>query len=158
MELNGLTLSGQNIKRDFTPVLTNRWHNSARPMDVNNDKVVAPQDVLIIINDLNARGGRKLPYITSPPQYLLDVNRDNALLPADALQIINHLNSRSGEGESRVSGWIEMQRTAPTTAAMPETLEDEPAEALASRSAAVSATEFVRSCTRCAVRLAGRGG
>ena len=28
VELNGLTLSGQNIKRDFTPVLTNRWHNS----------------------------------------------------------------------------------------------------------------------------------
>ena len=50
-------------------------------MDVNNDKVVAPQDVLIIINDLNARGGRKLPYITSPPQYLLDVNRDNACRP-----------------------------------------------------------------------------
>ena len=99
-------------------------------MDVNNDKVVTPQDVLIVINDLNARGGRNLPYITSPPQYFLDVNRDNALSPADALQIINHLNSRSGEGESRVSGWIELQRTAPTTAAMPETLEDEPAEAL----------------------------
>ena len=45
--------------------------------------------------------------------------------PRTALQIINHLNSRSGEGESRVSGWIEMHRTAPTTAAMPESPEDE---------------------------------
>ena len=83
VELKGLTLSGQNIKQDFTPVFTNRWHNSARPMDVNNDKFVTPQDALIVINDLNAHGGHNLPYITSPPQYFLDVNRDNVLSPSD---------------------------------------------------------------------------
>ena len=158
VELKGLTLSGQNIKQDFTPVFTNRWHNTAKPLDVNNDKVVTPQDVLIIVNDLNAHGGRKLPYVTSPPQYFLDVNRDGALAPADALQIINYLNSRSGEGESGVSGWIAMQCTAPTTAALSETLEDEPAEVLASSSAAAVRAEFLRGRARRTLLLPGRRG
>ena len=79
------------------------WQNSSNPFDTNNDQFVSPVDALIIINDLNVNGGRRLEppaHGDEPPPYL-DVSGDNFLSPLDALIVINALNEQaSGEGEA----------------------------------------------------------
>lgn len=77
------------------------WQNPRNPLDVNDDGVVTPLDVLLLINDLNARGTRPLPIPPSPPSLAppyLDVNGDNVIGPLDALIVINYLNAMSGGG------------------------------------------------------------
>ena len=87
------------------------WHNVAQPLDVNDDLLVTPRDALVLVNDLNRRGARRLApdqvsrIIHFRPSYLLDVNDDGYLSPRDALLIINRLNAqaagdRDAEGES----------------------------------------------------------
>lgn len=76
-----------------------RFHNVDNPMDVNDDGVRSPIDVLIIINDLNSNGPRSLQSASFAGAYL-DVNGDGTVSPIDALVIINDLNSVAlGEGE-----------------------------------------------------------
>ena len=78
--------------------------------DVNDDGVVSPLDVLLIINAINQHGAGRLPPLTADNQHLhwLDVNGDGILSALDALMVINHLNVHSdglsvppatGEGE-----------------------------------------------------------
>lgn len=101
IDVSGITISGQNVKWDFQPVVSTRWKNPVNAMDVDKDRRVAPIDVLIILNELNAKGTHSLPYVATPPTYYIDTNGDNYVSPADALAVINHLNaSGSGEGES----------------------------------------------------------
>ncbi len=79
------------------------WHNSAKPLDVNNDGLITPLDALQIINELNARrltnnAEFTLPTITddvAPPPFY-DVSNDGRATPFDALLVINHLNRVSG--------------------------------------------------------------
>ncbi|MCO6458366.1 MAG: hypothetical protein J5I93_23915, partial [Pirellulaceae bacterium] len=79
------------------------WRNPRNPYDVNDDGIVAPNDVLAIILRLNATGSGPLPTPSddlAPPPYV-DVVGDNVLAPNDALAVINYLNSRgSAEGEA----------------------------------------------------------
>ncbi|MFP6649509.1 MAG: Ig-like domain-containing protein, partial [Pirellulaceae bacterium] len=81
------------------------FHNSQAPMDVNDDGTVNAQDVLMIINDINANGIRELPAerIEGTIAPMPDVNRDNRVTPIDILIIINYLNelaAAEGEGEA----------------------------------------------------------
>ena len=89
-----------------TRVAIARWQNpggsaNAR-FDVNNDTFVTPLDALLIINDLNNSGGRKLPDSSSPekPPPFFDVNGDGFLSAIDALLVINLLNRQSSSGEA----------------------------------------------------------
>ncbi len=83
------------------------FHHTARPLDVSGNGQIAPLDVLLIVNELNARRliddqGRFLvhPGIGSTLPYF-DVNGDGRLTPADALAVINGLNARAAaEGEA----------------------------------------------------------
>ncbi|MCA9191341.1 MAG: hypothetical protein KDB03_06255 [Planctomycetales bacterium] len=76
------------------------WQNPVNRLDVNNDSLVIPLDVLIIINDLNAKGSRELTSGDTPAPPFIDVNGDGIVAPIDALIVINHLNSSGGgEGE-----------------------------------------------------------
>jgi hypothetical protein len=81
------------------------WHNSKNRHDVSGDGVIAPLDVLVIINELNSRkhieenGKLSTPYSAGSFHY--DVNGDTYCTSSDALVIINFLNSRNnGEGEN----------------------------------------------------------
>jgi hypothetical protein len=82
------------------------WQNPRNPLDVDGDGVVIPLDVLILINDINARQSRPLPIPplppSEPPPYL-DVNGSGDITPQDVLIVVNHLNNASiggaGEGE-----------------------------------------------------------
>jgi hypothetical protein len=76
--------------------------------DVNRDGYVAPLDALLIINDLNARGSRRVAVpptdaldgesdgqglVLDDSSWTLDVNGDGYLAPLDALLVINQLNA-----------------------------------------------------------------
>ncbi len=85
------------------------WQNDEDPLDTDDDGLVAPLDVLLIINYLNSEGAGPLPVSpvqpnVPPPFY--DVNGDNLISAIDALLIVNFLNDRGrggGEGESVVA-------------------------------------------------------
>ncbi len=70
------------------------WRNPIDPCDVNDDGLVSPLDVLLIINELNRIGsGPLVPPSGShvPPPYF-DVSGDGEVTPIDALLVINALN------------------------------------------------------------------
>lgn len=80
----------------------NRWQNPTNRFDVNNDGFVTPNDVLLVINSLNANGPQTLTNEPTPPY--LDVNGDGLVTANDALQVINAINSNSNsEGEGGAS-------------------------------------------------------
>lgn len=91
------------------------WYNGTESCNVNDDGYfqggifvpnISPLDALLVINELNRAGSRKLPSDRprplAPPFY--DVNRDSFITPLDALWVINYLNRKKdgggGEGES----------------------------------------------------------
>ncbi len=65
--------------------------NPSNARDVNDDGSVSPMDALLVINDLNERGARRLTnYVVGTPY--LDVNSDQFVTPMDALIVLNELN------------------------------------------------------------------
>jgi len=95
------------------------WHNATNQVDVNNDGSVVPLDALLLINDLNARGSRRLsnpPIRSRPVQTYLDVNDDMMVTPLDALLVINAIN-RSGAGEGESAARADVVRTTPDPSA-----------------------------------------
>ena len=81
------------------------WQNPAEPADTNGDGEVAPNDAIVIINQLNRRGNVALPAYPALRQIdseaaidttqHWDVNGDGFLSPIDALLVIDRLNRRS---------------------------------------------------------------
>ena len=72
------------------------WQNPANPLDVVPDGVVKPQDVLVLVNELNRAGQRPLtvpPVAPDAPPPYYDVFPDNFLSPQDVLLVVNYLNS-----------------------------------------------------------------
>lgn len=80
-------------------VLNRSFTNPQQSFDVNGDFYVTAIDALIIINELNRKGGpRPLNVLTDFAPPYLDVNGDFVLNALDALSVINRLNSRSSGG------------------------------------------------------------
>ena len=83
------------------------------PLDVNNDGVVTPLDVLVVINHLN-RSDRNVSGGEGESSDL-DVNGDGVVTPLDALSVINRLNlasSASAASSASTSGPAEGEWTA----------------------------------------------
>ncbi|MEE3371391.1 MAG: dockerin type I domain-containing protein [Planctomycetota bacterium] len=69
------------------------YQNPLDPLDVNDDRVVAPGDAIRVVSYLNQFGaGAELPTDSPPP--FLDVNGDDAISAIDAILVVNHLNER----------------------------------------------------------------
>lgn len=68
------------------------WQNPDNPLDVNRTSTVTALDALIVINDLNAKGSRRLVDTPAPSDPLIDVNGDERVSAMDALWVINVLN------------------------------------------------------------------
>jgi hypothetical protein len=88
--------------RDDSP-----WQNKVHPCDINNDGWITPEDLLILITDINARGARDLPLPPAPPEMpppFLDASGDDAMSAADLLVVIEHLNAH-GSGPAEGEGW-----------------------------------------------------
>lgn len=72
------------------------WQNPGNPLDVNNDWLVTPLDVLSVINELNERGARTLTHAAlafPSPVRFYDANGDGLSTPLDVLTVIDALNS-----------------------------------------------------------------
>lgn len=89
------------LDTELNPATVNiTWHNSAFPMDVDDDKTMSPLDVLTVVNQINQFGSWQTEGIG---EYFCDVDKDGSISPLDALVIINAINSKPlGEGESSV--------------------------------------------------------
>lgn len=83
---------------EFVVFGTNVWRNERDPFDVNDDRFTGPLDVLVLINDINTNGSRRLDDIGPGAKRFLDVDDDGFILPLDVLNVINLINSRSGSG------------------------------------------------------------
>jgi hypothetical protein len=93
---------GQSTPTNFAGVegvipLTNVWHNTAAPLDINADSLTNALDVLLIVNELNAHGTRELelPAINTMPPPFYDANDDRLISPLDVLRVVNFLNAQS---------------------------------------------------------------
>lgn len=104
------------------------WRNPQNPLDVNADGKIGPIDVLMLVNDLNARQSRALPD-PSPegifPSPYLDVSGDGRVDPRDVLIVVAYLNVATvAEGEvsndrSAASGGEATERGADLHASEP---------------------------------------
>jgi hypothetical protein len=82
--------------------------NPFNRFDVNNDGFVSPIDALILVNQVNTKGGGALGSGGSGEgelpgdKYYVDVNEDGYLSPLDILWVVNRINgsNASGEGEA----------------------------------------------------------
>jgi len=81
-------------------------YNTANPYDVNNDHFVAPNDVVAVVNYLNAHSGSSTDPANGEADGMpyLDVSRDNSIAPIDALMIVNALNAGLGGGNGEAAG------------------------------------------------------
>jgi len=110
-----VVLTGPHDNLTVDAGLWRTWQNARNPLDVNDDGVVVPLDVLLLINDINSRGTRSLPIPPLapllPPPYL-DINGDGQIGPLDALIVINYLNNVSAGGEGEAAAWplVESER------------------------------------------------
>lgn len=93
------------------------WQNPLNPLDANNDGVLAPNDVIEVLNLTNHRGAGKLADWSAPPtlhRYVHDVdtvfadsNGDGFLSAVDTLQIVNRLNKSDAARDLTVVGTAE---------------------------------------------------
>ena len=100
------------------------WRNPVDANDVDDNQVVAPLDVLLIINVLNDVGPYELPPPAGndPIEAYYDCNGDGFIAPSDALQVINFLNGlvlSEAEGEASVA--IGLSDGLPSVERQPET-------------------------------------
>ncbi len=82
-----------------------QWQNTRDPLDVNDDNLISPLDILLIINEINARGVRDLrgSDLSTPPY--IDTSGDSIVSALDILRVINFLNTRAGgEAEAGQDG------------------------------------------------------
>jgi uncharacterized protein DUF5650/dockerin type I repeat protein len=81
------------------------WHFAAKPTDVTNDGLTAPNDLTAIISYLNGFGASDVPKNASigKPFGFIDANGDDQVAPNDLTKVISYLNAfGAGEGESAV--------------------------------------------------------
>jgi uncharacterized repeat protein (TIGR01451 family) len=98
-------VSVQHSEPDPNPAAASTvWTNPVDPLDVNDDGLGSPLDVLVTINHINANPGQtSLPLEQFTPARFFDTNVDGMITPGDVLLVLNYLNSSaagSGEGEA----------------------------------------------------------
>jgi hypothetical protein len=104
----------------LTIIVSVNWQNSQHPCDVTGDGLINPDDVLVLINCINAdlfgNLAAVVPSLGDPPPFL-DPSGDGSISPIDVLIVINYINthpSGSAEGEAAgsagrvalVAGWL----------------------------------------------------
>jgi hypothetical protein len=77
------------------------WHNAANELDVNGDAKIAPNDVVDVINFINAFGGQRAPSSGSAAGPYWDVSGDGWVAPGDALDVINYIDAFGADGEGQ---------------------------------------------------------
>jgi hypothetical protein len=81
------------------------WHNQHRSVDVNDDNVIAADDVLTIINYINAHGSGPIPQSAIAKKPYLDTTGgsdgfgDDYIAADDVVAVINYINAHPGQSE-----------------------------------------------------------
>jgi hypothetical protein len=85
-------------------VIASPWFNPGRRWDVNGDTEVVADDVVAIINYINAKGSGKVPDLAANVKPFVDVTGDNNVAADDVVAVINYINAglaeEEGEGEA----------------------------------------------------------
>lgn len=74
-------------------LLAVNWRNPLDSVDVDGNGTLAPLDVLILINEINAHGSQTLPTQKTAGRPYLDPSGDNGLSPLDVLNVISAINA-----------------------------------------------------------------
>lgn len=96
-----------------TFVSGNSWQNPVNRYDVDGRNGATPQDVLILINRINAHpGDPSLPAAPETPPPFYDVNGDGYCTAEDVLLVINYINRQTvggseGEAEAGTKDWTD---------------------------------------------------
>jgi hypothetical protein len=102
--------SGIRNTSEFSPTVTivSPWqnHNPGRlRWDVTDDTHVVADDVLTIINYINAKGSGKVPDNAANAKPFLDVDGDNSVVAADVIDVINYINAGKKLGGEAEATW-----------------------------------------------------
>ncbi|MCR9296584.1 MAG: dockerin type I domain-containing protein, partial [bacterium] len=81
-------------------------HNYSNPFDVNDDDIVSPLDVLLVIHQLNNKGRGGSGEGEGGTAYYTDVDNNGVVTPLDALLVVNHINQGSGSGEGELAAML----------------------------------------------------
>ncbi len=94
------------------------WRNPSDSLDVNNDHFIAADDVITLINDINASGSRDLPDELTPGRAYLDPTGDQTIAADDVITIINAINAGigdSGRRQLKESGRLSAEKSVKIT-------------------------------------------
>ena len=86
-------------------LMASDWQNASLLCDVDHSTLVTPEDVLMLINNINSVGTRELPSrspLSTDPFY--DVNGDQWLTALDVLMVINSINRYQDRQPTIVGG------------------------------------------------------
>jgi hypothetical protein len=78
----------------ITTVTSPRWQNPRHPYDLDNNGSVTPNDVLLLIKDINKNDSRCLPSpsaVAHVPPYF-DPTGDDCIKPEDVIRVIRYIN------------------------------------------------------------------
>ncbi len=102
-----------NIATVTVNVVDQLFQNIRNPFDVDGDTKVTPLDALLVINEINRSGSRKLNAGEFIPPPFIDVDGNQSVEPLDVLLVINELNRLASveKATSRCCGRIPMPST-----------------------------------------------
>jgi hypothetical protein len=94
---------------EFSPSVTivSPWQNHSPRLrwDVTDDTFVSADDVLAVINYINAKGSGLLPDNAKNEKPYVDVDGDNNVVAADCLDVINYINAGRQLGGEAEATW-----------------------------------------------------
>lgn len=90
------------------------WRSPADSLDIDANGDVAPRDALLVIEDLNNNGSRKLPDLYAIGSPFIDASGDQFVAPLDALLVINQLNE-FGPGRRTLQEQVTLDQEALVT-------------------------------------------
>jgi cyclophilin family peptidyl-prolyl cis-trans isomerase len=97
---NGVSFVGHTV--DLTSVEIASTHptfqNPISRVDVNNDGLLTPLDMLTIINSMNSNGIHDVDPFESNPFAYRDVNGDGLIAPVDLINVVNAILEHGGGG------------------------------------------------------------
>lgn len=123
LQPTGLAEDGE-VEDHQIELRANPWRNPLNGLDVDQSGFVVPLDALLLINDLNRNGARRLPNPPVPPFVpppFLDTNGDGFATALDVLAVINRLNLASPEGESDLGSHSEGEGESSADTSRPDT-------------------------------------
>jgi hypothetical protein len=86
-------------------VTTEIWHNALYRCDVTGDGYIVAEDVVVIINYINAHGSGLIVSLATGAPPFIDVTNDGEVVAEDVITVINYINAHgSGPVPTAIAG------------------------------------------------------